>query len=45
MNKTNNNSSKNKGRNALYFAKWCSYTSHDTERNQRKITAISKGLR
>ena len=34
---------KNKGRNALYSPMWCSYTSHDTKRNQRKIKAISKG--
>ena len=34
---------KNKGRKALYFAKWCRCTSHDTKRSQRKITAISKG--
>ena len=38
-----NNSSKNKARHALYFAKWCRCTSHDTKRNQRKIKAISKG--
>ena len=34
---------KNKGRKALYFAKWCKCTSHNTERNQRKIKAIGKG--
>jgi len=44
LNKTNNNSSKNKARHALYFAKWCKRTSHDTERHQRKIKAIGKGI-
>jgi len=34
---------KNKGLYALYSPMWCRCTSHDTERNQRKITAISKG--
>lgn len=43
MNKQARNSGKNKGRKALYFAKWCKCTSHDTKRLQRKITAISKG--
>ena len=44
MSKTNDNSSKNKARHALYFAKWCKCTSHDTERLQRKIKAIGKGI-
>lgn len=43
MNKQARNSGKNKGRKALYFAKWCKCTSHNTKRNQRKIKAIGKG--
>jgi len=43
LNKTNNNSSKNKARHALYLLKWCKCTSHNTKRNQRKIKAIGKG--
>nr|WP_265104049.1 hypothetical protein [Moraxella osloensis] len=43
MNRQARNSGKNKGLYALYFAKWCKCTSHDTERNQRKIKAIGKG--
>ena len=34
---------KNKARHALYLLKWCSYTSHDTKRSQRKLKAIGKG--
>nr|WP_313012770.1 hypothetical protein [Moraxella sp. CTOTU48841] len=43
MNKTNNNSSKNKARHALYLLKWCSYTTNTAKRLQRKIKAIGKG--
>ena len=43
MNKQARNSGKDKGRKALYFAKWCRCTSHDTKRSQRKIKAIGKG--
>jgi len=43
MNKQARKTGKDKGRKALYFAKWCRCTSHDTKRNQRKIKAISKG--
>ncbi|MDO7285929.1 hypothetical protein [Shouchella clausii] len=44
MSKTNDNSSKNKARHALYLLKWCRYTSHHTKRSQRKIKAIGKGI-
>ena len=43
MNKQARNSGKNKGLYALYSPMWCSYTSHNTKRLQRKITAIVKG--
>jgi hypothetical protein len=43
MNKLARKTGKNKARHALYLLKWCKCTSHDTKRNQRKITAIGKG--
>ncbi len=43
MNKQARKTGKDRGRKALYLPMWCKCTSHDTERNQRKIKAIGKG--